>query len=52
MSTKLYIVCVQLGPLKLSAIQSSGMSAVQGLLKYRSEWKESQDFQNCLGACC
>ena len=23
------------------------MSAIQGLLKYRSEWKDSRDFQNC-----
>ena len=25
------------------------MSAIQGLLKYCSEWKDSQDFQNCPG---
>ena len=50
MSTKLgslSIVRVQLGLRKLSVIQSSGMSAVQGLLKYWSEWKNSWDFQNC-----
>ena len=37
MSTKLgllSIVCIQLGPWKLSVIQSSGVSAFQGLLKY------------------
>ena len=37
----------QLGPRKLSVIWSSGMSAIQGLLKYRSEWEDSRDFQNC-----
>ena len=30
----LSIACVQLGPRKLSVIQSSGVSAIQGLLKY------------------
>ena len=34
MSGLLSIVCVQLGPQKLSVIRSSGVSAVQGLLKY------------------
>ena len=33
-SGSLSIVHVQLGPLKLSIIWSSGVSAVQGLLKY------------------
>ena len=50
MSTKsgsLSIVCVQLGPQKLSVIQGSGVSAIQGLLKYSSEWKDSRDFENC-----
>ena len=50
MSTKfgsLSIACVQLGPRKLSVIRSSGVSAIQGLLKYLSEWKYSRDFQNC-----
>ena len=28
------IACVQLGPRKLSVIRSSGVSAIQGLLKY------------------
>ena len=23
------------------------MSAIQGLLKYSSEWKDSRDFRNC-----
>ena len=30
----LSIVCVQLGPQKLSVILSSGVSTIQGLLKY------------------
>ena len=30
----LSIACVQLGPRKLSVIRSSGVSAIQGLLKY------------------
>ena len=30
----LSIVCVQLGPRKLSVIWGSGVSAIQGLLKY------------------
>ena len=54
MSTKLgggggwlSIVCIQLGPQKLSVIRSSGVSAVQGLLKYWNQWKDSRDFQNC-----
>ena len=50
MSTKpgsLSIVCVQSGPRKLSVTRSSGVSAIQGLLKYWSEWKDSRDFQNC-----
>ena len=46
----LSIVCVQLGRQKLSVIWSTRVSAVQGLLKYWSEWKDSQDFQklNCM----
>ena len=43
----LSIVCVQSGPRKLFVIWSSGVSAIQGLLKYSSEWKDSRDFQNC-----
>ena len=31
-SGSLSIVCVQLGPLKLSVIRSNGVSAIQGLL--------------------
>ena len=46
-SGSLSIVCVQLGPRKLSVIRSSGVSAIQELLKYWSEWKDSRDFQNC-----
>ena len=34
-------------PQKLSVIRSSGASAIGGLLKYWSEWKDSRDFQNC-----
>ena len=41
------VVCVQLGPWKLSVIRSSRVSAIQGLLKYWSEWEDSRDFQNC-----
>ena len=41
------VVCVQLGPRKLSVIRSSGVSAIQGLLKYWSEWEDSWNFQNC-----
>ena len=33
-SGSLSIVCIQLGPRKLSVIQSSGVSAVQGLIEY------------------
>ena len=40
-------VCVQLGPRKLSVIRSSGVSAIQELLKYWGEWKDSRDFQKC-----
>ena len=43
-SGSLSIVCVQLGKQKVSVIQSSGVSAIQGLL---TEWKDSWDFQNC-----
>ena len=51
-SGSLSIACVQLGPRKLSVIWSSEVSAIQGsaiqgLLKYYSEWKDSRDFQNC-----
>ena len=45
-SGSLSIVCIQLGPLKLSIIRSNGVSAIQGLLSI-SEWKDSWDFQNC-----
>ena len=44
----LSIVCVQLGPRKLSVIRNSGVSTIQELLKYSSEWKDSWDFQNCV----
>ena len=47
-SGSLSIACVQLGPQKLSIIWSSGVSTIQGLLKYWSDWKDSWDFQNCL----
>ena len=43
----LCIVCIQLGLRNLSVIRSSGVSAIEGLLKYRSEWQDSRDFQNC-----
>ena len=33
-SGSLSIACVQLGPQKLSVIRSSGVPAIQGLLKY------------------
>ena len=51
MSTKLgllSIACVQLGVQKASVIRSSGVFAIQRLLQYLSEWKDSQEFQNCL----
>ena len=32
---------------KVSIIQSSGVSAIQGVLTYLSQWKDSWDFQNC-----
>ena len=35
------------GSLKLSVIQSSGVSAIQRLLKHSSEWMDGRDFQNC-----
>jgi len=41
----LSIVCVQVGPQKLSVIWSSGVSLFRGCL---SKWKDSGDFQNCL----
>ena len=31
----------------MSIIQSSGVSAIQGVLMYLSQWKDSLDFQNC-----
>ena len=37
------IVCVQLGALKLFAIQCSEVFANQG---FKSEWKNSWDFRN------
>ena len=40
-------VCVQLGPRKLSVIRISGVSVIQGLLKFWGEWKDSRDFQKC-----
>jgi len=43
----LSIVCVQMEAQKLSIIRSSGVSAVQRLLKYWSECKDSHDFRNC-----
>jgi len=43
----LSIASIQLGPRKLSVIRSSWVSAIQGLVKYRSEWEDSRDFQNC-----
>ena len=43
----LSIVSVQLGLRKVCIIRSSGVSAIQGVVKYRSEWKGSRDFQNC-----
>ena len=43
----LSIVCIQLGPRKPSIIWSRGVSTIQGLLKYWSEWKDSQGVQNC-----
>ena len=43
----LNIVGVQLGLQKLSVIWSSGVSAIQLLLKYKSEWEDSRDFQTC-----
>ena len=46
-SGSLSVACIQLGPRKLSVIRSSGVSAIQGLLQYWSEWKDSWDFQNC-----
>ena len=46
-SGSLSTVCLQLGPRKLSVIRTSGVSAIQGLLKYWSERKDSRDFQNC-----
>ena len=44
-SGSLSIACVQLGPRKLSVIRSSGVSAIQGLLKYGSQWKDNRDFR-------
>ena len=44
---QLSIVCLQLGPQKLSVIRSSGVSAIQELLNYCNERKDSQDFRNC-----
>jgi len=41
---QLSIVCIQLGMQKPSVIQNNRVSAIQGLLKYWSEWKDSQDF--------
>ena len=35
-----------MGTQKLFIIQSSGVSVMQGLLEYSSEWKDSRDFQN------
>ena len=32
---------------KVSIIQSSGVSAIHGVLMYLSQWKDSWDFQNC-----
>ena len=30
---------------------NSGVSTIQGLLKYSNEWKDSRDFRNCLLYC-
>ena len=46
-SGSLSIVCVQLGPRKLSIIRSREVATIQRLLKYWSERKDSWDFQNC-----
>ena len=43
----LNIVGVQLGLQNLSVIWSSWVSAIQWLLKYKSGWEDSRDFQNC-----
>ena len=37
---------VQLEVQKLSIIRSSEMSAIQGLLKYWTEWRDIQDFRD------
>ena len=48
----LSIACVGLGVQKVAVILScSRVSSIQGLLKYWSEWKDSQDFWNCLLYC-
>ena len=50
MSNELGSLCiayVQFGPWKLSIIWRREVSAIQELLKYWSEWKDSRDFQNC-----
>jgi len=41
-----------MGAQKLSIIQSSGVSAVQGLLKYWSECRDSHDFHNLYCPLC
>ena len=43
------IACIQLGPRKLSVMRSSGVSAIQGLVKCGSEWKDSQNCPLNLG---
>ena len=47
----LNIVVVQLGQQKLSVIWSNWVSTIQWLLKYKSEWEDNRDFQNCLLYC-
>ena len=51
-SESLSIVCVQLGVWNLSVMQSSGVSAVQGLLKYWSWCKGSRHFGIVCGVRC
>ena len=43
----LSIICIQLGPRKLSIIQSREVATKQGFLKYYSEWRCSRDQGEC-----
>ena len=58
MSTKsgsLSIVCIQLGPRKLSIIRSSGVSAIQGLLSNEVNGRTVGTFRivrYIVGVCC